>query len=74
MKDPVEVRLPSGNRILVIPRTKESRDTVSLALFDNLPLYFRNSPVGGSMIIGRLETCVAGSTHVVNWFIASHID
>ena len=74
MKDPVEVRLPSGNHILVVSRVKKPRDTMPLALFDNLPLYLRNGPVIGSTIGRRLEMCVDVSTHVVNWFIASHID
>lgn len=44
MKDSVEVRSPACNRFLVVPCVEESRDAVSLALFDNLSLYLCNSP------------------------------
>ena len=53
MKDPVEVRLPSRNRILVIPRVNKSRDSMTAALLGDLLLYFCNSPAIGSMISGR---------------------
>ena len=43
-KNSVEFGIPSGNRLLVIPRVKESRDCIALALFDDLILDFRNSP------------------------------
>jgi hypothetical protein len=51
--DPVEVGLPAGNRILVISRVKNSRDFVPLALFDDPPLYFCDSPkIAGSTVGG----------------------
>ena len=53
MKDPVEVRLPSRDRILVVPRVKESGDSVPPALFDEPPLYFRDSPAMKRMLSRR---------------------
>ena len=44
MKDPVEIGLPTRNSILVVPRMKESRDSVPPAFFRDPPLYFRDSP------------------------------
>lgn len=42
-KDSVELGTPSGNRLLVVLRVKESRDCIASALADDLVLYFRNS-------------------------------
>ena len=53
MKDPAEVRLPTGNRILVIPRMKKSGDSVPPALLDDLRLYFHDSPAIENMVNGR---------------------
>ena len=74
MKNPVEVRLPTDNRLLVIPRMKKSRDCVTSALLDDLPLYFRDSPVIQNMVGRTRNRYIAGSTHAINWFIASHTD
>jgi len=49
-KDSVEFGIPSGNRLLVIPRMKYSRYCIASALFDDLVLYFRNSPATESMV------------------------
>ena len=38
MKDPIEVLLPSGNRIFVVLRAEESRGRMPFALLDDLPL------------------------------------
>ena len=43
-EDPVELRLPSGNRLLVIPRVKRSGDCIAPSLFDDPILYFRHGP------------------------------
>ena len=45
MKDPVEVGIPSSNCPLIVLRVNKSRDCVTFALFDDLLLYFRDSPV-----------------------------
>ena len=55
-EDPVEVRLPTGNRILVVPRMKESRDSMSPALFDNLILHFRDSPAADSIVSEKVRS------------------
>ena len=66
-EDPVELGLPSGNGLLVIPRAEKSRDCVASALFDDLVLYFRDGPETKSMISRRTRNYnIAGSTHVVN--------
>lgn len=53
----------------------KNRDTVSLALFGDILLYFRDGPGIGNMI-NRKDRRVntAGSTHPINWFIASCTD
>jgi len=43
-EDPVELGLPSGDGLLVIPRVENSRGRIAPALFDNLVLYFRDGP------------------------------
>ena len=61
MKDPVEIRLPTSNRILIAPRMKESRDSVLPALFDDLVLYVRDSPAVDITMSGRTQ-------NVYSWF------
>jgi len=74
-EDPVELGLPSGNYLLVIPRVKKSRGRIAPALLDDLILYFRDCPGSKGMISrGTRNYGTAGPTHVVNWFIASHTD
>ena len=61
LKDPIQVRLPTRNLILVVPRAKESRDAAPLTLFDDLLLDFRDGPVIESKISGRTRD-------VYRWF------
>ena len=51
LKDPVEVGLPTGNCLFIIPRVKNSRDRIAPALSDGLLLYLRN----GSAIKGVVQ-------------------
>ena len=53
LKDPIQVRLPTRNLILVVFRAKKSRDTAPPTLFDDLLLYFRDGPAIESVISGR---------------------
>jgi len=50
MEDPAEVRLPTDNRLLVVPRMKKSRDFVTSTLLDDLLLYFCDSPAIGKAV------------------------
>ena len=50
MKDLVQIRLPPRYLVLVVLRMNESRDRVSFALLDDVPLDRRHSPMV------RLET------------------
>ena len=52
MEDPVEVGLPSDNLFLVVSRTKKPRDRAAPTLFDDLLLYFCDSPANEGMIGG----------------------
>jgi hypothetical protein len=74
MKNPVEVQLPSGDRILIILRMEKSRDCVPSALFDDLPLDLRDSSAVKSVVSELSKLCITHLTHIVNWFIASHTD
>ena len=66
-EDPVELRLPSGNRLLVIPRVKKSRDCTASALFGDFILYFRNGPAVEGMVSRRTRNYnIASSTHVIS--------
>ena len=74
MENPVEVKPPGGNRVLVVLRAEEAREYVALALLDNLPLDLRYGPTI-TWVVGQLPALrTTGSTHVVSWFIASHTD
>ena len=47
--------IPTGNHILVVPRMKESRDTMSSALFGDLLLYFCDGPATDGVVDGRVS-------------------
>ena len=53
LKDPIQVRLPTRNLILVVPRVKKSGDAAPPTLFDDLILDFRDGTVIESAISGR---------------------
>ena len=73
IKDPVEVQFPSGNRLFVILCVEKSRGYISPALFDDLPLDLCHGSVL-EMFSGRFGALITDSTHIDNWFIASHTD
>ena len=52
---------------------KKSRDCIPSAPFDDIPLYFCDSPTTESTLV-ELKRLIAGSTHVVSWPIASRTD
>ena len=61
LKDPIQVRLPTRNLILVVPHKKKTKDAAPPALFDDLLLYFRDGPAIESAINGRTRD-------VYRWF------
>ena len=74
MKDPVEVRLPSSDLVLVILRMGKSRDRVPLALFHDFPFDLHYGPVVKSTVSELLKLYVVGLTHVISCFIAIRTD
>ena len=52
-EDPVEIRLPIGNHIHVVPRMKKSKDFIPPTVFDDLLLHFRDSPTIDNTVGGR---------------------
>ena len=61
MKDPVEARLPSDDRIFVALRVEGSRDHIPLTLLDHLPMDLGNGPAIetlGKWIIQRAHSFV----------------
>jgi len=65
--DPAELGLPSGNRLLIVPRMKNSRGCVSPALVDDLVLDFCDSPVIESMVgRGTRDYNIVSTTHIVS--------
>ena len=66
-EDSVELRVPNGNCLLIVPRVKKSGGRIAPALLDDLILYFRDGPGIESMMGRRTRSCnIAGSTHVLN--------
>ena len=63
-EDPVELGLPSGNSLLVVPCVKNSRGRIAFALFKDLVLYFCDGSAIESMV--SRNYVIAGQTHVVN--------
>ena len=74
LKDPAEVQPPSGDRISIIPRLENPRDHVPSTLLDDLPIDLRHSSMMKLIVSVLSELCIAGWTHIVNWFIASRTD
>jgi len=72
VKDPVEVQPPGGDHLLIILRVEMSRDCISLARLDEVPLYLGHSPAIESLVSELPDTGVTGPTHVVNRSIASN--
>jgi hypothetical protein len=66
VKDPVQLQLPTGDRLLVVPCMEKSRDHVPSALFDDLLLDLRHSSATKSAICELSKLCITGLTHVVN--------
>ena len=57
MKNPVEIQFPAGDRFPIVRRMDKSGDRVPPALFDDLPLDLRHSPVIKS-VYQRVVQCV----------------
>jgi len=74
MKDPDEVRPPSGGPVFIVLRVEKSRDGISLAPLDDTPLNLSNGTGIGKSMNGPPSVCTPGSTHMVNSPIASNTD
>ena len=71
MEDPVEVGPPGNNRLFIVLRVEEPRDSVSFTPLDDLPLNLGHSSAIESLVSESPKVYAAGSTHVVNCSIAS---
>ena len=65
-KEPVEVRLPRGNRLPIGLRMDKSRDRTPPAPFDDFPLDLRNGSAIKSTVSELSGLYIAHSTHIVN--------
>jgi len=75
MEDPVEIQFPGSDRRSIVLCMEEPRDRIPPTPFDHLSLYFRNGPaIENTISGGKIGKRIGGSTHVVNWFIASPTD
>ena len=74
LEDPDEFSPPGRDLFFIVLRVDKARDWVALALFRDVPLNLRYSSATGRTTCQPSKLYVAGSTHVVNWFIASHTD
>ena len=74
MKDPIEIQLPGGNRILVIFCMDESGEQIPLTLLDDSSLDFFHSPAIESAVSESCIICIRGLTNLVNCSIASRTD
>ena len=74
MKDPVEVQPPGGNRVFIALGVEKARNYVALALLQDLPLDLRHGPTITCAVGQPSKLRTVGSTHVVNWFMASDTD
>ena len=58
MKDPVEVYVPTSNRILIIPRMENSRGHVQFTFFGDLLLDLRHGSAIESVVSKSHTTCI----------------
>ena len=73
-KDPVEVQPPGCDRLFIVLRVEKSRDRISFAPLDDIPLDLSHSPAIASLVSELPKVHIPGSTHVVNSPIASNTD
>jgi hypothetical protein len=73
-KDPGEILLPTGNRVLPVLAVEESRTHVPFALIDGLLPNRGQSPEIRTFVSEVLRVYAPHPTHVVNCLIASRID
>ena len=60
MKDPVELRLPTSDRLLIILRMEKPRECVPLALFGDLPLDLPHRSAVRGIISEPFKLCDIG--------------
>ena len=53
LKDPIKLQLPGRNRIFILPRAEESKDTVALASFGDILFYICDGPAIRAIVSGR---------------------
>lgn len=74
MEDPIEVLLPTSDRIFVAPCAENSRDRASFTLFDDIPLNLSHSSAMETLVSGLLSMQIADRTDVVSCPIAPRTD
>ena len=74
MKDPGEILPPGRDRFLIVLRTEESGDRVSVALLDHILLDTTHSSTVGLVRISLDFGGIANPTHVVRCSIAPSTD
>ena len=71
IKNPIKVRPPCGDRILIILHTVRSGERIPFTIFDDLLLDLRHSPVIKSIVGELSKSCTTGLTYVLSCVIAS---
>ena len=74
LEDPVEILLPTRNRILILLLADKSRGNIPFTLLDSLPLNRTHGSAIGTVVSESLGVRVLNPTHVVNSLIASSTD
>lgn len=69
-KDPTQVLHPVSNGLIVALSVEKSRDRVSSAPFDDVPLDLGHSPAVGGPLRKSPHVGTAGSAYIVNRSIA----
>ena len=73
-KNPVQVRPPSSDRLIVVLLVETSRDRISFTPLDDVPLDLGYSPAIECFVSKLSHADVTGSTHIVNCSIALRAD
>ena len=75
LKDSIEVRHPGSDRVFIVSRIENARDSTLFAQFDDAPMDLRNNPeIDGVVSKSGTVRTSTGWSYVVNWSIASNTD
>ena len=66
VKDSIEIQLPASNLLLIVLRVEQSRDRISSALLDDLPLNFGHSSTIERLVCRCAHGCFSSRSQLLD--------